>query len=140
MGYHEISEKIIEEILIENPDSAYEVYTVLGELRSLNSRFPKWFVDSIVQTWEGKQPSKVDAYCLLLINSLKCNKKLFWCRIEIRQTPFSDANQVNNNQALQLLPPPFSGAFSGGKGDSDGYLKWDKPIKLESNCYDCGFH
>lgn len=140
MGHHEISEKVIEEILIENPSLASEVYGVLGELQSFNSRFPKWFVDSIVQTWEGRPATKADAYVLLIINALKCDKKLFWCTTKIGQEPFPDNDKVNNNKALQLLPPPFSGAFYGGKGDGDGYLKWDKPISLESNCYDCGFH
>lgn len=90
------------------------------------------FLDSIAQYWNNQffGYDLRDAYVYAQVKYLMEKGLLLFLQIPTEKTPFPDKAEQKNNDVLAALPEPLIGKFFGGSGDSDGYIKWDKPILM----------
>ena len=100
--------------------------------RLLEGEYPPSYVDIMLQKW--RYPIDIyDAYSFAKLHAgLRAGYYALF-QIPVKTTPFSDSDEIHNNETLSLLPYPFEGEFWGGATDHDGIIKWCRPINALVN-------
>lgn len=93
------------------------------------------YVAVIMDRWGGSTTFG-DVYCFLQVHAMLSSGRVLRTGIEVGAGPYSDRFRAENNRLLANLPRPFSGKFLGGQGDSDGSIKWSKPIEADGILHD----
>ena len=120
----------IEQMFVRNPKCAMVAYQCLAKLQA--GFFDVEWTAAVFQHWDRRPVTVYDAWIFAMVNAAYHCGDLQIALVDVGAEPAGDKATTINNDRLSDLPPPFWASFAGGNVPSDGYLKWDKPVVVES--------
>lgn len=112
--------------LLSDPKWITILADVLGKLQS--GHFDPEWVSCIVQKWDRYEYDLYDAYAFTTVHAFVMSGSIATLDLVIDVEPFRNDEVEAMSRILKELPEPFVAKFWGGNAESDGYIKWTRPL------------